>query len=63
MSRSTLIKTHLVLFIVVASLQNTIAQKVNHFSVKQAVLFAMNNAVDIKNALLDIKIQKHYLLA
>jgi len=58
MSRSTLIKTHLVLFIVVASLQNTIAQKVNQFSVKQAVEYAMNNAVDIKNALLDIKIQK-----
>lgn len=34
------------------------AQKTNSFSVTQAVDYAMKNAVQVKNALLDIKIQK-----
>ncbi|MEP7237036.1 MAG: TolC family protein [Ferruginibacter sp.] len=34
------------------------AQKVNSFSVKQAVDYANNNSVQVKNALLDILIQK-----
>ena len=36
----------------------TFSQKVYQFSVAQAVDFAMQNATDVKNALLDIKIQK-----
>lgn len=34
------------------------AQKLNEFSVKQAVDYAMKNAVQVKNALLDIEIQR-----
>ncbi|RYG50248.1 MAG: hypothetical protein EOO01_11135, partial [Chitinophagaceae bacterium] len=34
------------------------AQEVNRFSVSQAVDYAMQNAVPVKNALLDYKIQK-----
>ncbi len=36
----------------------TFSQKVYQFSVAQAVDYAMQNATDVKNALLDIKIQK-----
>jgi outer membrane protein TolC len=38
--------------------QITIAQKVNEFSVQQAVDYAKQNAIQVKNALLDIKIQQ-----
>ena len=38
-----------------ASAQN---QKVNEFSAQQAVEYAMKNAVQVRNAILDLKIQK-----
>ncbi len=38
--------------------KNTFSQKVYQFSIEQAVQFAMQNAPDVKNALLDIQIQK-----
>jgi outer membrane protein TolC len=44
------------LFIVAAELAD--AQKTSQFSAKQAVDYAMKNATDIKNALLEIQIQK-----
>ena len=34
------------------------AQKVNNFTVKQAVDYAINNSIAVKNALIDIKIQQ-----
>jgi outer membrane protein TolC len=37
---------------------NTIAQQKNNFSVKQAVDYAMKNAAQVKNALLDVKVQE-----
>ena len=36
----------------------TFSQKVYQFSVEQATQYAMQNSIDVKNALLDIKIQK-----
>ncbi len=46
----------LLLLIVTAGAAN--AQKTNEFSVKQAVDYAMQNSVQVRNALLDIKIQQ-----
>ncbi len=37
---------------------NVFAQQANTFSIKQAVDYAMKNAVQVKNALLDIKVQE-----
>lgn len=37
---------------------NTKAQQVNRFSVKQAVEYALKNSVAVRNALVDLKIQK-----
>ena len=40
-------------------LQQTVtAQQVNNFTVKQAVDYALSNAVEVKNSLLDLQIQK-----
>ncbi len=48
------------LFLVVLSVMNTDvnAQKLNSFTVKQAVDYAKQNSVQVKNALLDILVQK-----
>ncbi|MEO6583220.1 MAG: TolC family protein [Ferruginibacter sp.] len=43
---------------VIMLMQVAVAQKVNQFSVKDAVDYAMANAVQVKNALLDVSVQK-----
>ena len=42
----------------IANAQNTDAPKTNAFSAKQAVDYALKNAVQVKNALLDIETQR-----
>ena len=39
-------------------LQSSWAQQINRFSISQAVSYAMANAIEVQNALLDINIQK-----
>ena len=41
-----------------ANAQKTNAPQINAFSAKQAVEYAMQNAMQVKNALLDIEMQK-----
>ena len=48
----------MLLFIAIASSYNGNAQTKNEFSVKQAVDYGLKNAVQVKNALLDIKNQE-----
>jgi len=40
------------------SKENISAQKVNTFSLKQSIEYALKNSPEVKNALLDIQIQK-----
>lgn len=53
-----ILKRCLCVFIFISILNFANAQKTNPFSAKQAVEFAMKNATEIKNALVDIQIQK-----
>ena len=53
-----MIKNYLLLTAALFIAQCSFSQKVNTFSVKQAIDFAMKNATEVKNALLDIQIQK-----
>lgn len=57
--RNSIIKTKLftALFLCLLINQATNAQVTNYFSVKQTVDYGIKNAVQVKNALLDIKIQ------
>lgn len=54
----SILKRGLSVFILMFIVTITDAQKTSQFSAKQAVEFAMKNATDVKNALLDIQIQK-----
>ena len=55
-SRKMMITTLLALLLIQGSV--VVAQTKNEFSVKQAVDYSLKNAVQVKNALLDIKIQE-----
>ena len=44
--------------VLLSTIQYSIAQTRNEFSVKQAVDYGLKNAVQVKNALIDIKIQE-----
>ncbi len=55
------IKRHTIGFVALATIgiSNAVfAQTTNQFSVKQAVEYGLKNAVQVKNALLDVKIQQ-----
>ena len=58
MSRNKTIKNLFILTIAILGFQNSFSQKINEFSVMQAGEYAMKNATEVKNALLDIQIQK-----
>ncbi len=59
MQRSKMKKTTLIMTVVLFLTGNIlIAQQVNQFSVKQAVDYGLKNAVQVKNALLDVLIQQ-----
>ena len=53
-----ILKRVLSIFIFISFVNIADAQKTSQFSAQQAVDYAMKNATEIKNALLDIKIQK-----
>ena len=44
--------------VLLSTIQFSMAQTRNEFSVKQAVDYGLKNAVQVKNALIDIKIQE-----
>jgi outer membrane protein len=58
MQRNSFSKIIMILVIAVVSTHNVIAQTKNEFSVKQTVDYGLKNAVQVKNALLDIKNQE-----
>ena len=58
MLNSYFIKKMCLLLVFIAAFQIAFAQKLNQFSVAQTVEYAMLNATEVKNALLDIKIQQ-----
>ena len=59
MERSTMKKLILLTIVMlVVSSEAALAQKANEFSVKQAVDYGLKNAVQVKNALLDVLIQE-----
>ena len=58
MLRNKRIKNLFILTIAILGAQFSFSQKVNEFSVIQAGEYAMKNATEVKNALLDVQIQK-----
>lgn len=59
MKRNLLNKAVLVLWALAAA-QVGLAQQVNNFSVKQSVDYGTKNAIQVKNALLDVRVQEQY---
>ena len=58
MLRNKRVKNLFILTIAILGAQFSFSQKVNEFSVIQAGEYAMKNATEVKNALLDVQIQK-----
>ena len=58
MRKNRLGKAILSSVVLLSAMQSSIAQNKNEFSVKQAVDYGVKNAVQVKNALIDIKIQE-----
>jgi outer membrane protein TolC len=58
MQQSRVLKTCIALISFACFINNANSQQTYAFSAKQAVDFAMKNAVEVKNALIDIQIQK-----
>ena len=58
MRKNRLGKAILSSIVLLSAMQSSIAQNKNEFSVKQAVDYGVKNAVQVKNALIDIKIQE-----
>jgi outer membrane protein TolC len=58
MRKNRLGKAILFSVVLLSAMQSSIAQNKNEFSVKQAVDYGVKNAVQVKNALIDIKIQE-----
>ena len=58
MRKNRLGKAILSSVVLLSAMQSSIAQTKNEFSVKQAVDYGVKNAVQVKNALIDIKIQE-----
>ncbi len=58
MRKNRLGKAILSSIVLLSAMQSSMAQNKNEFSVKQAVDYGVKNAVQVKNALIDIKIQE-----
>ena len=58
MRKNRLGKAILSSVVLLSAMQSSMAQTKNEFSVKQAVDYGVKNAVQVKNALIDIKIQE-----
>lgn len=58
MRKNRLGKAILSSVVLLSAMQSSMAQNKNEFSVKQAVDYGVKNAVQVKNALIDIKIQE-----
>ena len=58
MQRNSIMKIKIILVLMLAGVSNVNAQKTNEFTVQQAVDYALKNAVQVRNALIDLKIQQ-----
>ena len=58
MQRNSIMKIKIILVLMLAGVSYVNAQKTNEFTVQQAVDYALKNAVQVRNALIDLKIQQ-----
>lgn len=58
MQRNSIMKIKIILVLMLPAVSYVNAQKTNEFTVQQAVDYALKNAVQVRNALIDLKIQQ-----